>query len=282
MPDQVAIQGEAASYHDAATSVFFGPAMPRLYCKSFAEVFKAVGEGRAEYGLCAIENSLYGSLNEVYDLLMARRFTIVGEVYRRIEHCLIGLPSANLDKITRVYSHPAALAQCTAFLDQQLPDAEREEYNDTAASVSYVKQTGNPAWAAIGSRAAAELHGLPILAESIETNEQNFTRFLVLQKAPWPPKRTDNKTSLVLITGHNPGALYNALGAFANRSINLSKLQSRPIVGQAWKYMFYLDVETGAANADFKSACRELTEQGCTVTILGSYRHGWHNGQPTA
>lgn len=271
MTKTVAIQGDQASFHDIAATQLFGEGR-RVYCDSFASTFQVVGDGKADVALCAIENSLYGSINEVYDLLLVHNLRITGEIFLRIEQCLIGLPGAKTKDIKKVYSHPVALAQCEAYLDTKLAQVEREEYHDTAASVALIKELNDPSIAAIASREAAELHGLTVLAPSIETNKENYTRFVSLGKTePAGPK---DKTSLVLELGHEPGTLYAFLGVFARRSINLSKLQSRPIVGKAWHYIFYVDIEAGSDQPLFQEALAELESLDCTPTVLGSYAAG--------
>lgn len=273
MSDTIAIQGDQASFHDIAATQFFGPQSQRAFCDSFSQTFAALSSDQVDYAVCAIENSLYGSINEVYDLLLAHDFHIVGEVYLRIEQCLIGLPDATIESITEVYSHPVALAQCEQYLDITFPDVKRMEYHDTAASVALVKAQGNPAVVAIAGREAAELYGLQILAPSIETNTQNYTRFVVLSKTLLASEAA-NKTSLIVQTTHEPGSLYQALGSFAKRDINLTKLQSRPLTGNAWRYIFYIDVAAGSSDDAFTQALQELDEQGCRTTILGSYQSG--------
>lgn len=271
MIKKIAIQGEQASFHDIAAQQFFGADIERVCCDTFAATFAAINDGTADNAICAIENSLHGSINEVYDLLMKYQFPIIGEVYLRIDQCLIGLPGADIQDITEVYSHPVALAQCEDYLDTALLRAKRFESHDTAASVAMVKQRGDKHLAAIAGKAAAELHGLEVLAANIETNEQNYTRFVVLGR-PGEAVPTRTKTSLVLRTSHKPGALYAALGAFAKRSLNLSKLQSRPVIGNAWKYLFYIDIEAGDDSPAFVEALAELRAQDCQVSVLGSYR----------
>jgi len=270
---KVAIQGEQASFHDIAATHFFGEDIDRVCCKTFAETFQAVDHGKAKYAVSAIENSLYGSINEVYDLLLAQHFPIIGETYIRVKQCLIAMPGTAIGEIREVYSHPVALAQCEQYLDTVLAQAQRFETNDTAGSVGMIKLLQDPKKAAIASAQAATLHGLDVLASSIETNHQNYTRFVVLSRMP-NSMLDANKTSLILKTAHTPGALYAALGAFAKRSINLTKLQSRPIIGHAWHYMFYLDVEAGLDNPSLKLALQELARQKCQATILGSYKAG--------
>lgn len=269
---RVALQGQKASFHDIAAKQFFGEDIDIIPCKTFAGTFATLSSGKADRAVVAIENSLFGSINEIYDLLLEHRFWICGEVYLRVEQCLIGLQGAFLQKIAEVHSHPVALAQCEDFLDKKLPRAKRFESYDTASSVAEVKQWDNPTKAAIGSAAAAKLHGLKILAREIETNKQNYTRFVVLQKNMKSIKGTD-KTSLVLVASHQPGSLYKALGVFAKRDINISKLQSRPIIGQAWHYMFYVDVDVGSSTKLVESLAG-LKQQGCEVTVLGTYKNG--------
>lgn len=273
MSDVIAIQGVQASFHDIAARQYFGQESARVFCETFPDTFNALSRGDADYAMCALENSLYGSINEVYDLLQSSDFHIIGEVYLRIEQCLIGMPGAALDDIAEVHSHPVALAQCESYLDTTLPAAERMEYHDTAASVEMIALQQDRSIAAIASRQAAELYGMQILAPSIETDSQNYTRFVVLSQQH-DVSADATKTSIILRTTHNPGALYRALGCFANRGIDLTKLQSRPIVGKAWKYIFYIDVAVGSQDPTFTEALDELVVQGCQVTVLGSYISG--------
>jgi prephenate dehydratase len=271
MTTSIAIQGDEASFHDIAAQKFFGNNSERIFCDTFAATVSAVASGKTDYGLCAIENSLYGSINEVYDLLLASKLVIFGEAYLRIEQCLIGLPESNLTDITEVYSHPVALAQCEDYLDNHLPEAERLEYHDTAAAVEKISTLQNTQFAAIASRQAAELYNMKILAESIETNKANYTRFVALSRNPVDIPTKPTKTSLVIRTDHSPGALYNALGCFAKHSINLSKIQSRPIIGKAWHYLFYIDVNAGHRDPAYTEAVAELQSQGCDISLIGSY-----------
>jgi len=270
----IAIQGGAASFHDTAAEYYFGAGYQRVFCDTFAELFDKLQQSQADIAVCAIENSLYGSITDVYDLLQRNNgVRIVGEIYLRIEQCLISISGTQLADITEVHSHPVALAQCEAYLDKYLPQAKRVESHDTADSVHMVSQQASPHIAAIAGAQAAELYGLPVLARSIETNKQNYTRFVVLSKNAIPTHDA-NKTSLTITTTHQPGALQAALKAFAERGINLTKLQSRPIVGKAWHYMFYVDVEAGVQSGAFQQAITSLEQQNCRADILGSYESG--------
>lgn len=271
----VAIQGQKGSFHDQAAKEFFGNSVAITPCETFKEVFTAVGGGKTEGGIVAIENSLYGSINPVYDLLLKTGCKVVGEVYLRIEHCLIGLDNADIGKITEVHSQLEALAQCEDYLDTNLPNAKRVEEHDTAASVEMVKEWGDPTKAAIASKRAADEYGMSILAKNVETNSANYTRFVVISKNGHETTAA-NKTSLVLTTKADtkPGALFKALGAFAKRDINLTMLQSRPLIGKAWHYLFYVDLEVSANSPEFEQTTKELEDLGFEVTLLGSYKAG--------
>ncbi len=271
---KVAIQGAEASFHDIAARKFFADNnLETISCDTFAECFAHLKQDKAEFAMVAIENSLYGSINLVYDLLLKHKFSIIGEVYLQISQCLIGLPDARLEDISEVYSHPVAMAQCEDFLEAKLAQANRFEHHDTAASVQDVKSWNDPKKAAIASAKAAELHGLKILAEGIESNKHNYTRFIALSKQTLIANSAD-KSSLVLITSHQPGSLYKALGVFAKYNVNLFKLQSRPIIGKAWNYMFYVDIGISKDNPVFEDIAQELANQNCEVLFLGSYQSG--------
>lgn len=277
----VAIQGQEHSYHDIARRQYFKNGHELLYRDDFKDIFADVNEGRADYAVVAIENSLYGSINQVYDLLLKHKLWITGEIYLRIHHCLLGLEEAQLKDIHAVHSHPLALAQSEDFLDDTLPQAERFEHHDTAGSAADVAQWGDTNKAAIASRQAAEAYGLNILARGIETNPQNYTRFIVLQsQPPDQPSKTStrnskhDKSSIILYTAHQPGALHRALGVFADLGINLSKLESRPIIGRAWHYMFYIDFDAGLQSEPARQAVQQLQNLDNDVIELGSYRQG--------
>ena len=269
----VAIQGEALSFHDVAARHFFPTIKGRCYKSSFEGVFQSVSRGDADYGVSAIENSFAGSINQVYDLLREHKLSIIGEVYEKIELCLIAHPNVLMKDITEVYSHPVALAQAKQYLDENLKKSKRLEHDDTAGSVAFIKQSNNQSAAAIANAAAAEFHHMNILARGIEANQNTYTRFVVVAKESSEAEKT-NKTSLVLTTSHKPGALYSALAAFADNQLNLLKLQSRPIPQEPWQYMFYIDVAAGAREPALKKTLNELNKQDCQYEILGSYQKG--------
>ena len=272
---KISIQGEKGSFHYTATKLLLSEEVSVISCKNFSETINMLVSGKSDQALVAIENSLFGSINEVYDLLLTNNVTIQAEVYLRIQQCLIGLPGTRLSDIKEVHSHPVALAQCEAFLDDKLPDVERFEHHDTAGSVADVKLWGDPSKAAIASQEAAELHSLEVIRSEIETNKQNYTRFVLLTKKTDIIPKEANKTSLVLRTPEDvkAGSLYQALGVFAKNNVNLFVLHSRPIIGKAWHYMFYLDIDSSPNQENFEIMIKDLSKQGCQISILGSYKN---------
>lgn len=267
---RVAIQGFEGSFHDLVAHRWFGTTPISLVtCRTFAGVFDAIENGAADCGVVAIENSLHGSISEVYDLLLERRYSVVGELPEHIHQQLISFPDIDLAGITHVYSHPVALNQCSDWLEANIPQAERIEHYDTADAVRLIKEQNDPHSVAIASHRAAELHGMKVLHENIEDEATNFTRFLIIERASRTIEKA-NKASLVLRTNHSPGALYRALGIFAGFGLNLTKLQSRPIRGRVWQYQFFIDVETTPEVLD--KAIERLSQEECETTILGCYR----------
>lgn len=270
---KISIQGESGSFHDIAARQLFGTEHSQLQRATFAEVFKDVQTKQAELAIVAIENSSVGSINEVYDLLLKNGVKIVGELYMRISHNLIGLKGAKLSEIQTVYSHPMALLQCEHFLDTELKQAEVHERHDTAESVEYIASQNDKTIAAIGSAQASKLHKLKILVPDIETDKHNYTRFIVLSLKDSSDRRAD-KTSVVITAKNIPGALHKVLGVFANRDINLSKIESRPILGKGWNYYFYIDFESGLQSPIAQEALKELTNYASSINILGTYQKG--------
>jgi prephenate dehydratase len=272
---RIGIQGAAGSFHHIAAEHWFGGDNTQkaqehdyYYGETFEDVFKALENKEIASAVVAIENSRYGSISEVYDLLLRYNFPIVGEVAEQIHQQLIALPGSKIADIRQVFSHPVALGQTSHFLDNILKNTEKIEYYDTAAAVEHIKVLGNKQNAAIAGHLAAEIHDMAIIAPNIEDEKQNYTRFLIIQRSAARIKDA-NKASLVLQTEHKAGSLYRAMGIFAKRNLNLTKLQSRPIGGKVWKYHFYVDVEvTGDILGE---SVDELTKDGCKVTVLGQY-----------
>lgn len=267
----VAIQGEAGSFSHQAALDMLGEEIALLPQASFDAVFDTVTEGAALRGVVPIENSLTGSIHENYDRLSERGLHIVGETQLRIRHCLIGLPGVGMDEISRAASHPVALAQCRRFFAQH-PGIEAVAAYDTAGSVIDMLRAGRRSQAAVASRLAMTMHGGALLAEGIEDDPQNFTRFLLVARDAGPVERA-TKTSIVFMLDNVPGALFRALEVFARRGVDLSKIESRPLRGHPWEYAFYLDV-LGDPRAVAGEAIAELQRHAAELRVLGSYPEG--------
>ena len=254
-----------------STIATIGETRPVPY-ESFDAVFAAVQDGSCECGLVPIENSLAGSIHRNYDLLLQHQLSIVGEYHLRVKHCLIALPGVEMGEIRKVISHPQALAQCEAYL-RHLGIAVEAVY-DTAGSVKIVMEQGDRTQAAIASRRAAELYQMKILAEGIEDDPANYTRFLAIALQPVAPVE-NAKTSIVFTLRNVPGALFKALSVFALRDIDLTKIESRPLVGKLWQYLFYIDIAGSVADPSVSHALQNLSEFALWLRVLGSYpSHG--------
>jgi prephenate dehydratase len=236
-------------------------------------VFEAVTAARADVGIAAVENSLHGSINHVYRLLLSQQVWVAAEVFLHIEQQLVAAAPRPLESITRVLSQEPALAQCEQWLATHLPDAVLEVTHDTADSVrAVVARKDEPLAAVAGTRAAA-LYGGHVLAGPINDDPHNYTRFFLLSRDGTPVEGA-TRTSLVLVTNHEPGSLWNALGVFESAGINLSKLDSHPIAGDRRHYRFYVDLEAGVDEPRTQDALERLRAQGCDVVVLGSYVAG--------
>lgn len=264
----VAYQGEPGAYGEEGARALF-PDAEHTAVPSIRKVFEAVEVGRVEYGLVPMDNSQAGSITETYDLFLKHGLHLVGETVVRVDHCLLALPGSALDDVQEVVSHPQAIAQSEEFLNA-LGVRVRAEYN-TAGAAKRIAEERLAGTAAIASRRAAELYGLEVLAERIQTYPDNHTRFGALARHPVPLGEPD-KCSLVFGVGHKPGSLYRCLGAFAERHLNLDKLESRPRPGRPWEYLFYADVEAAGGSDDMVEALAELSEHATFTRVLGSYR----------
>lgn len=275
---KVAIQGFEGSYHDIATRLFFQDEETELICcETFGEVFAAMAADSEVVALVAIENTIAGSLLHNYELLRNSGAVIVGEQKLRIAHCVCCLPDEDWADLHEVHSHPVALAQCEAFL-QQHPELKAVQAEDTALSAKEIMEHQLRGHAAICSVHAAKLYGMRILQESIETNKHNFTRFLVIAdrwridelKAEGIGSKPD-KANIVFSLPHEEGSLSQILSIFTFYRINLTKIQSLPIIGREWEYMFYVDVTYNDYTRFRQSidAVRPLTKE---LTILGEYK----------
>ena len=263
----VSFQGELGAYSEEAASMFFGPNAVTKPCRTFKEVFQSVEDGSAEYGIAPAENSLEGSINQTFDLLLETPLKICGEVKVRVRHCLLTLPGTKLKDIRVIYSHPQALAQCAGFL--QKLGLETVPTYDTAGSAKMLMEKQLKA-AAIASERAALIYGLQVLRREIEDSPENFTRFFVLGKTDSPPTEKD-RTSIVFATTHTPGSLHNALGELASRQINLTKIESRPIRGRPWEYNFFVDFDGHQKDSTVSEAISSLRNSTAMLKILGSY-----------
>jgi prephenate dehydratase len=231
-------------------------------------VFDALAGGTIDRGVVAVENSLAGSINETYDLLAKGAASIVGEVVLSVDHALLAAPGVTIRDLRRVSSHPQALAQCDEYLAGL--DVELVPVYDTAGAAKRIAQDRRSDEAAVASERAAQMYGLQVLAHHIQTNPENQTRFAAISRDGEPIGSPD-KTSLILVAGHRPGALYHCLRPFAERGVNLSKLESRPVGHTPWRYRFFLDVEAGRDDPDLRAALEDLRGVAPAVQVLGSY-----------
>ncbi len=269
---RVAFQGELGAFSNEAARKLLGDEVPLLPCRSFDDMFAAVDRGDAAACLAPIENSLFGSVYQNYDLLLRHDLRITGEVSLRIVHNLIGPPGVDLEHVRRVYSHPVALAQCQRFLAGH-PQIEQMTGYDTAGSVKMLMETREAGAAAIAGASAAIAYGAQILVTGVEDDPQNYTRFWLLSR-PGPdrqPPETADKTSIVLTLENRTGSLFRALAVFALRDIDLMKIESRPLVGRPWEYSFYLDCIGHISDSRVQAALANLSEFAASVRVLGCY-----------
>ncbi len=264
----VSFQGEHGAYSEHAAKDFFGEMILTEPCNTLKQVFRTVDEGAADFGVVPAENSLEGSVNQTYDLLLQTPLKISAEVKIKVSHCLLGLPGTKLGDIRAVYSHPQALAQCSAFLESL--QVVGEPVYDTAGSARLIKEKNLHDAAAIASEKAAAIYGLDILHRAIEDFPENFTRFLVISKNETARTGTD-KTSIVFGTKHTPGSLQRALSELATRGINLTKIESRPIRGTPWEYHFFVDFEGHRTDQTCSKALEALERSTTFLKVLGSY-----------
>lgn len=266
---RIAYQGEPGAYSEAA-ALRFDPGAETIPVRTFDEVFATVAAGRATHGILPMENSIGGSVHRNYDLLLEHDLPIVGEVELRIEHCLLALPGVALSDLRVIHSHPQALAQCERFL-RGLSGVEIVAVYDTAGGARLIRDEDRRDVGAIASRRAADVFGLAVLREHIEDPGVNVTRFVLVSRTPAPPDGAD-KTTIVFALPSVPGALFKALSVFALRDINLTKLESRPIRGRPWEYMFYADLAVGRHDLACARALVQLAEFARWTKTLGSYR----------
>jgi prephenate dehydratase len=274
-----AIQGELGAFSHEAALRALGPDVRVLPQPTFDALFAAVCGGAAARGVVPVENTLVGSIHENYDRLKANPLHIVAETQVRVRLCLVARPGTPRDAIRRVASHPVALGQCRRFFAAH-PELEAVPAYDTAGSVRDLFAPGAAADAAIGSALAARLYGGVVLEEAIEDFPENYTRFLVVAREPAVP-RGASKTSLVFTLPNVPGSLYRAMGVFAARGLDLTKIESRPLPGRPWEYAFYLDV-LGDPRGALGEALEECRAMASEFRVLGSYPRGAGEAEPPA
>jgi len=267
---RVAFQGERGAFSEEAAVKLLSSEVSLVPLPTFEAAFGAIVQGKADYVLAPIENSLAGPVQRTLDLLVESALTIVGEVIIRVEHNLIGPPGSTFEGVKVVESHPVALAQCEGYFSSR-PSLKRIATDDTAGSVREIVQAGDHKRAAVGSKRAAQIYGGQILCEHLEDDPENYTRFVLLAPATQSSAEKADKISLVFRLAHVPGALFDALEPFARRKINLMKVESRPVRGLPWQYRFYLDLQASTSDVEVKAALGELEKLAVDVRILGSY-----------
>ena len=278
--ERVAFQGERGAFSEEAIRKLLGDAVEPVPFPRFEDIFRNLKEGQVEGAIVPIENTLAGSVHENYDHLQRFELPIVAETSVRIVHNLMAMPGVPIGKLKRVFSHPVALNQCLDFFAKN-PAVEKVPYYDTAGSVKMVMEEKLPDAGAIASAVAGSIYGARILRRSIEDDRQNFTRFFLLRTPDYahrhPVKAAAKvawKTSLVFTTRNVPGALFRALSAFALRDLNLTKIESRPLRGKPWEYLFYLDFLAHTEDPNTKNALSHILELADYLRVLGCYPKG--------
>ena len=268
----VAYQGEPGAFSEQAGRAYFGPRARLLPMESFKDVFAYATRHPSGFGVVPLENSVFGSVHQNYDLLLRHELHIVGEMKLRIQLHLMAMPGVSLRAVRSIYSHPQALGQCEDFLRLQ-KNVSAVAFYDTAGAAKMIREDGRKDAAAIASARAASTYGLSILKRNIESNHHNYTRFIVLSRRPGRLEKAA-KTSLVFAVKDVAGALFKALAVFALRDVNMLKIESRPHVGKPWEYLFYLDIEGSPAEERVLQALDHLDELATFVRVLGAYPTG--------
>lgn len=276
MRRKVSFQGEPGAFSQVAATQLAGSGMSSVPLPTFRQVFDSVASGKCDAAVIPIENTLHGSIHENYDHLLAYNLIIRGETFVRIVHNLIAPPGVRMEKIRRVFSHPVALNQCLKFFEAR-PELEKVPFYDTAGSVKMLMQEQLADAGAIASAAAAPIYGAQIIRRGIEDDRENYTRFFLLErgtKRNAASRRKPNgqhKTSLLFSVGNTPGALFRCLSAFALRDLDMTKIESRPLRGKPWEYLFYLDFLGHPEEKNARNALGHLAEVADTLRILGTY-----------
>ena len=266
---RVVYQGVEGAYSEKAVKTFFGKDINRFHVETFRDAMNMIADGAADYAVLPIENSSAGIVTQNYDMLMEFENYIVAEQIVRIEHCLLGLPDANIEDIDSVYSHVQGLMQCGSFLEKHRKMTSYQAKN-TAMAAKGVKEAGDIHKAAIASEEAAELYGLKILARDIADNKENYTRFIIVSNQRVFQKNA-NKISICFQLPHEKGSLYQLMSHFTYNGLNMTKIESRPIPGRAWEYRFFVDFDGNLNDSAVKSAIRGIREEANGLRILGNY-----------
>lgn len=269
---KIAIQGIAGSFHEDAVQRYFDEEVEVVECKSFTSVCEVVDADKAEYAAMAIENSIAGSLLNNYQLIRDYHLKIIGEIYIHIQMNLMSYEGVKKKDITDIYSHTIALKQCAEYLEKYFPDARLHEMSDTAASAKFISEDHPPGAAAIGNLRSAKMYGLKVLETGLETNKKNYTRFLILSKHGYPSEFA-NKASICFEVGHFYGALARVLNTLADNKINLTKIQSVPIIGKPNEYTFHVDIEWESLE-NYERAIHQVLKSVSSLAILGEYKRG--------
>jgi prephenate dehydratase len=264
--NRVSFQGERGAYSEAAAISFFGNEIETIPCSTFADALKNTENGASDYSILPVENSLEGSVGESNDLLLETDLNVIGEIYHRIHHCLIG--TGSIEDINTVYSHPQALGQCRKFIQEN--SLKTIPSYDTAGSVKIIKNLNKNNVACIASKNAAEIFDVPIIKEGVEDNANNYTRFLIFSKEK-SDETENSKTSIIFSVKHESGALYQIINEFYQHKINLTKIESRPNKNTAWEYNFYVDFEGHQDDSSVKDMLEKLRSHSTFLKILGSY-----------
>lgn len=273
-----AYQGEPGAYSERAAMSYFGNDVNLSPSLTFESVFKKVLSGAAGYGIVPVENSLYGSVYETYDLLFSSKVSITGELYLKINHLLLG-KAKDLSLIKRIYSHPQALGQCSGFLNS-LQNVEVIPVYDTAGSAKMIAEMGDTESAAIASERAAKEYGLEVIKSDIQNNPENYTRFIVIESGEEKGENlgsrefTNPKTSVCFELESRPGTLARVLTSFASGDINLTKIESRPLAGQPFHYSFFADFIGDSRTPNVKKALQDLRDSSVFSKVLGTYESG--------
>jgi len=274
---RIAIQGIAGSFHEDAARKYFDDEIEVVECKTFTTVCNFIDEDKVDFAVMAIENSIAGSLLKNYQLIRDYHLRIIGEIYLHIQMNLLVNEGVKAANIKHIHSHPIALQQCMEYIEHNFPDAKLHEKLDTAASSKLIADEKMTDAAAIGNLRSADLYGLHVLDTGIETNKKNYTRFLILSKHGNPTQGT-NKASVCFEVGHFHGSLARVLDTFAENEINLTKIQSVPIIGKPNEYTFHVDVEWEKSE-NYDRAIHQVLKSASSLSILGEYKRGELNDQ---